>query len=537
MQPILLSKKYSLLFLKLTIGCLFLASCEGTLPINPDILNDSSFVSGWIATDDASQIPVSTNFGFGSSNNLPPSVDLTKYFPPVGNQGYHGTCVAWATGYNTFTAMRAIKNRWGPSALSSTRNQASPKDLFLAIPENEKSRNCGGTNFGPALNVLQQRGVASLQTVPYISLGNCSDNNLNPSWANEASQNKIKYWRRTEVNVESFKQNLANNIPVVIGIKVFENFQRWRGDGVLTFSDGKQGQSHALVIVGYNDYKGSRGAFRVLNSWGTDWGDQGFAWIDYNYLVNELCGMAFMMALDESEIPDNNNNTSVSGVDVAPWVLADYSSYQQSGYANERKINFNLYNIGSQAATPDKQWSFYYIYYNAYDANDYGVIFFDEFKTTVGSNTFACQTNYNCVFNYSIPAGGNFAHTIWGTDYQTRTYYMPQITGYYYLVLIADAGDQFNEQNEANNLFYTTTDPKYFENGYSLRIHQKFEFKNPMPLQPNLLTKNVFNSAVNQRSKNAYTPQEILNLIKREKKNGNISKKVNIAINRGKTSY
>lgn len=33
-----------------------------------------------------------------------------------------------------------------------------------------------------------------------------------------------------------------------------------------------------MVVVGYSD---SYNAFKVVNSWGESWGDNGFVWIDY----------------------------------------------------------------------------------------------------------------------------------------------------------------------------------------------------------------------------------------------------------------
>jgi inhibitor of cysteine peptidase len=39
--------------------------------------------------------------------------------------------------------------------------------------------------------------------------------------------------------------------------------------------------NHAVVLVGWDDSKGSRGAWRVRNSWGTTWGEQGYMWIGY----------------------------------------------------------------------------------------------------------------------------------------------------------------------------------------------------------------------------------------------------------------
>ncbi len=33
-----------------------------------------------------------------------------------------------------------------------------------------------------------------------------------------------------------------------------------------------------MLVVGYSD---EMNAFKVVNSWGKDWGNQGFVWIDY----------------------------------------------------------------------------------------------------------------------------------------------------------------------------------------------------------------------------------------------------------------
>jgi cathepsin L len=38
------------------------------------------------------------------------------------------------------------------------------------------------------------------------------------------------------------------------------------------------GGGHAVVIVGWDD---SKGAWRMKNSWGADWGEDGYAWIAY----------------------------------------------------------------------------------------------------------------------------------------------------------------------------------------------------------------------------------------------------------------
>jgi hypothetical protein len=115
---------------------------------------------------------------------------------------------------------------------------------------------------------------------------------------------------------------------------------------------------------------------------------------------------------------------------------------------------------------------------------------------------------------------------------------MPEITGYYYILSLADADDKFQEQDEMNNLFYTTLDPIYFEYGISYlskkNSNQKFEFKNPVEISPKNIKRSEFNTSVTTANKNAYTPEEILEFFKKEKESGAINKKVNQYLERAK---
>ena len=53
--------------------------------------------NGSTSGEDLGSIEDDINFGSGT---LPPSIDLSANFPPIGDQGSYGTCVAWAVGYN-----------------------------------------------------------------------------------------------------------------------------------------------------------------------------------------------------------------------------------------------------------------------------------------------------------------------------------------------------------------------------------------------------------------------------------------------------
>jgi hypothetical protein len=55
-------------------------------------------------------------------------------------------------------------------------------------------------------------------------------------------------------------------------------FQNLRGSDIYQSPDGVSPGAHAMVVVGYDD---SRGAFKLINSWGVEWGENGFGWVAY----------------------------------------------------------------------------------------------------------------------------------------------------------------------------------------------------------------------------------------------------------------
>ena len=234
-------------------------------------------------------------------DSLPDKVSLEAFFPPIGDQGTYGTCVAWATGYNLKTALNAIDNHWSSAQLADPSNQTSPKDLWMGIPSIEKGPYCEGTDFGSAFSVLMTEGVADMQAVPYKSLGNCN------GVLKGNSNNKIIGFSRvvsetSQPRIEHLKAYLHDTIPLVFGAKLGDNFMTWSGDRVIssdTYLKPKmQHAYHAMVLSGYDDEKR---AFRVRNSWGTSWGDQGSIWVDYDFFVNEFCFAAFVVNNDNNQ--------------------------------------------------------------------------------------------------------------------------------------------------------------------------------------------------------------------------------------------
>ena len=497
----------------------------------------SEIFTGWSGEDDPNTVPTSiTGTNDFGSGNLPSSVSLDPFFPPVGDQGNFGTCVAWSVAYNLKSSIQAMDSGLSGSALNSTNNQFSPKDLFTAIPDNMKGSNCNGTNFTPALDVLLDRGVATMQTVPYSNLGGCNQSNTQSSWTNEAANYTISNYRRIDNTVNEIKTYLANNQPIVFGAQLSDNFITWNNDNVLssntTYWQVGQHALHAMVLSGYDDSKGPNGAFRVVNSWSDDWGDFGNIWVDYNFFVNDFVwdGNLYVATNAQGDNPPPDVDPTIDGsVDLVPWVFNDETAYWDGGYYNERKITFNIYNVGDEPALASEDWGLYYIYYDAYDANNYGVLFYDFFSNDVPVGTYDCPPpDYACLFHFDIPSGSSFVEEVWGYEDIERGYYVPEnLTGYYYLVLMADAFDDIPELDEANNFFYTSGQfPIYFDNGYANLDDNPDQIANPGQLDQRRLQQNPNRTSVGPQSRNAYTPQEIQQFLRAKKVSGELDQKV-----------
>jgi hypothetical protein len=114
---------------------------------------------------------------------------------------------------------------------------------------------------------------------------------------------------------------------------------------------------------------------------------------------------------------------------------------------------------------------------------------------------------------------------------------MPEITGFYYLLCLADAEDKFQEQDEINNLFYTTIDPIYFDSGIEFKssdgkVNSPFTFKNDLTVTKENIKSSKYNSVITQEFRNAYSPEEIKAFFKKEKENGNLDRKVDEYVQR-----
>lgn len=241
--------------------------------------------------------PVS--YGFGGQAGLPPGASLEQYAPQRRHQGRQGSCVGWASAYAARTILEAETTGQSPDRVAF-----SPAYLYNQIA----LTGCQGAYMLDAMKAMQQFGGLPFSQFRYDD--RACDNEPSSSQKQMGAQFRIQGFDRLTLgasqykpDITAIKQHLAQGYPVVIGMMVGSSFMnQMMGRKMWQPSQrdyGMPGYSgHAMCVVGYDDNL-QGGAFRIMNSWGEDWGDRGFAWVkyrDFEHFTKEAYGVYPMAA-------------------------------------------------------------------------------------------------------------------------------------------------------------------------------------------------------------------------------------------------
>lgn len=267
---------------------------------------------------------------------LPASVDLADKLPPVGNQGMQQSCVAWAVAY----ALKSYQEKLE----SGQTFTFSPSFIYNQINNGQNAP----TYVTDALNVLSQQGVCSYDEMPY----NPNDWLTKPTEQskNNAKKFRIDYWRKiNHTDIKEVKAHLAAGYPVIIGAYVSSEFIR---NGKDTWKNpGTQEGGHCMLLVGYDD---SKNAFKVMNSWGTEWGDNGFGWIDYGLFPNPQVIMYGFVTKDAiTEVYDNTVTTQTNPSQITDK-QQDYIDAPKDNPTQFEDLDFKAKNVQHNVTIPDE---------------------------------------------------------------------------------------------------------------------------------------------------------------------------------------
>jgi C1A family cysteine protease len=240
---------------------------------------------------------------------LPPQADLRPRCPPVVNQGAIGSC----TGNALASALEFLELKemarapspvkgdgGGPAPAGAAKKKGKGSEVFAPGKFSHLSRLFIYYNERFIEGDPDQDAGATLRAgvKSVAKWGDCRESvwkyspNLvlkQPSSAayDEAAKHKISTYLRIG-SLQQMKQCLSSGFPFVFGFTVYESFEspEVAKTGLMPVP-GRSEQvlgGHAVMAVGYDDAKG---LLLVRNSWGEDWGLDGYFWMPYEVVTRQ----------------------------------------------------------------------------------------------------------------------------------------------------------------------------------------------------------------------------------------------------------
>ena len=227
--------------------------------------------------------PDDRDYRLMSISRLPPAtrIDLRNQLPPVYDQGSLGSCTANAVGA-MFQYMQDSDKRFMPSR------------LFLYYNTRALDNTTGidaGATLRDTMKSLANQGVCPEPLWPYV----ISRFAIKPSDASyvAAAPYSASVYVSVPQNQASIEELLSKNFVIAFGFLVYRSFYSISSNGGLMRMPGRGERvlgGHAVVLVGYDR---SKRLFIVRNSWGRRWGDAGYFYMPYDYVLNPRLAFDF----------------------------------------------------------------------------------------------------------------------------------------------------------------------------------------------------------------------------------------------------
>ena len=227
--------------------------------------------------------------------SIPPRIDLRRWCSPIENQGALGSCTAHAgVGMVEYYERRTFRRHIDASRLF----------LYKATRNLLKWTGDTGAFLRTTMGAMRLFGLPPEKYWRYIIRDFDKEP---PSFCYAFAQNyqAIQYYRLDptltprEMLLKRIKTYLAVGLPSMFGFTVFSSIGQAYDDGKIPYPSylEKILGGHAVMAVGYDDgmeientisRDKTTGALLIRNSWGMRWGDKGYGWLPYKYVIKWL---------------------------------------------------------------------------------------------------------------------------------------------------------------------------------------------------------------------------------------------------------
>ncbi len=203
------------------------------------------------------------------------SVDLTTSFDFIYDQGRLNSCVANTCAWS----FKYWKRGFEPSRLFIYYNARliDQKNGYGNVKKDE------GTYTISGFKALKRYGVCGGSIWPYWYKR--YSKRPKPMCYRRGKKHMLTQYSNVPQTLDFMRFYLSEGYPFCISLLIYSSFYSNVG-GVIpypnTSSDVLLG-AHAVVIVGYDD---TTQLFKFANSWSRSFGDNGYGYLPYNYIVN-----------------------------------------------------------------------------------------------------------------------------------------------------------------------------------------------------------------------------------------------------------
>ncbi|HTR50969.1 MAG TPA: C1 family peptidase [Kofleriaceae bacterium] len=214
--------------------------------------------------------------------SVPSSVDLSSEAPPPGDQGDTGSCTTWSSAHSALG--------WWANHDGYTGATFAPMFLYSQIV----AGNCdNGSYVEHVLGMMKSHGVDT-QT-DYEPMQFDLDCATQPTSAQKSNAGRFKITGYKQSNLsggvqKAIEATLAAGRPAILSIQVYPEFDGATSSSYLVGppSDGESSRGgHAIAAFAYDE----NGVW-ILNSWGTGWGNGGWAELSWEFVNGNFGGQA-----------------------------------------------------------------------------------------------------------------------------------------------------------------------------------------------------------------------------------------------------
>jgi len=221
--------------------------------------------------------------------------DLRGECPSIEDQGALGSCTANAcVGLVEYFELRAFH----------TYTNASRLFLYKATRNLMGLTGDTGASMKATMGALVLFGTPPEKYWPY----SIADFDIEPGgffYAFAQNYQAIAYYRLDSPGMNQasllnrIKMNLLAHLPSMFGFTVYPSYHQADTTGKFPFPTEREAPigGHALVAVGFDDGmeiinsangEKTKGALLIRNSWGANWGENGYGWLPYDYVLKGL---------------------------------------------------------------------------------------------------------------------------------------------------------------------------------------------------------------------------------------------------------